>query len=133
MCNTIDHQNSITDIFDHRPDIFNGIETEALQVAYFKTHFNFVEHRSVLLGNKIKIVRNKKSNKLKISEKEQCLVYIPLLDSLKQLLGNKRIRSVILKELSLCETGIYCDICDGSLHINDQYFKIHKDSLALPI
>ena len=39
MCNTIDHQNSITDIFYHRPD----------QVSYFKTHFSFVEHMSVLL------------------------------------------------------------------------------------
>ena len=128
MCNT-DHRNSITDIFNHRPDIFNGIETEALQVAYFKTRFNFVEHRSVLFGNKL--VRKKKGNKLKISEKEECFIYIPLLDSLKQLLSNKRIRSVILKEPSLCETGIYYDICDGSLYRNDRYFKIHKDALAL--
>ena len=54
-----------------------------------------------------------------------------ILESLRQLLCNTRIETMILKEPSLCSSGVFYDISDGTLYTNDAYYKERKDALIL--
>ena len=130
LCDT-DHSNAISELFQNRVQPFQELETEPLQRAYIKQMFNYVEYQQIPLGKKL--VRKKKGTKMQICEKEECFIYIPLLESLKQLLSNNRIKSLILKEPVTCPDGVYYDICDGSLFKNDSYFKEHKHALILEL
>jgi hypothetical protein len=123
------HQAILEQAFDQVPDPFSGIETEALCSSYIKKTFNYVQYKEVSLGKKL--VRKKKGQKLIISEKDETFIYIPILESLNQLLSNKRIAAIILRKPKLCEAGVMYDICDGSIYRNDEYFKEHPDALVL--
>ena len=115
--------------FDQVPDPFSGIESEALCASYIKNTFNYVQYKEISLGKVL--VRKKKGQKLVISEKDETFIYIPILESLKQLLSNKRIAAIILRKPKLCEAGVMYDICDGSIYQNDEYSKEHPDALVL--
>ena len=39
--------------------------------------------------------------------------------------------SIILRRPKCCEKGVLCDICDGSIFQNDDYFKEHPDALVV--
>lgn len=81
-----DEKDMVENIFESCPDPFVGIETDALQSKYIKENFNYVEHGVVQLG---KILSRKKqgANRV-IYEKEENFIYIPVLESLKQMLSN---------------------------------------------
>lgn len=115
--------------FDQVPDPFSGIKTEALCASYIKKTFNYVEYKEISLGKKL--VRKKKKHKLVIDEKDETFIYIPIIESLNQLLSNKRIAAVMLRKPTLCEDGVLYDICDGCMYRNDEYFKEHPDALVL--
>lgn len=109
--------------------MFAEIDTDPLHTTYVKENFNFVEHREILLGKKL--TRKKKGPKRVISEKDECFTYIPLLESLQQLLSNERISTIILREPTPCQPGLFYDICDGKVYQNDEYFQQHKDALMI--
>ena len=50
-----------------------------------------------------------------VAEKEENFMYIPILESIQHLLGNKRIASMILKTPTLSSNGVYYNKCDGYL------------------
>ena len=66
-------------------------------------------------------------------ESTETFVYIPLLDSLRQLLGNSRIRDLILKPARKCDFGIYYDISDGSIFKNKLKYKAAQSRLFLKL
>ena len=88
-----------------------------------------MHYKELLLGTRL--VRKKKGCKRVISEKNESFIYIPIIESLKQLLSNKRIATIILRKPKCCEAGILYDICDGAIYQEDEYFKEHPDALAL--
>ena len=123
------HQAELLQALDNIPDLFSGIETEALHAAYVKKSFKYVAYKKFCLG--IRYVRKKKGAKRVISEQNESFIYIPILESLQQLLGNKKIASIILRRPKCCEKGVLYDICDGSIFQNDNYFKEHPDALVI--
>jgi hypothetical protein len=122
------HQPELLQALDNIPDPFSGIETEAQHAPYVKENFNYVAYKKICLG--IRYVRKKKGAKRVISEQDESVIYIPILESLQQLLGNKNIAFIILRT-KCCEKGVLHDICDGSIFQNDNYFKEHPDALVI--
>ena len=80
----------------------------------------------------VKYFAEKKHGPSRIAvEKEESFIYISILESIQQHLGNKRIASVILKAPALSSEGVYYDIYDGYLYRNDPYFQRHKNGLII--
>lgn len=119
----------ITKILEDTTSPFEGLETRSLQNTYVKENFNHVDFKIVSLGKKL--ILKKKRHKRMLFEKDESFVYIPLLESLRQFLSNRRIRTLILRKPTLSEPGVYYDICDGAIYRNDNYFKEHPDALMV--
>ena len=66
-----------------------------------------------------------------LKELKNHFIYIPILDSLQQMLSNDRIAKMVLKNPAYSEIGFYYDICDGRLFKTDELFKDKPDSLQL--
>ncbi|XP_028418281.1 uncharacterized protein LOC114543534 [Dendronephthya gigantea] len=110
---------------------FNGLDTYFKQVSYIKQNFNYVNYREELLGQQIK--RVPKRNKRILVEKEESFIYIPIIESLKQLFTNKTLAKVIFRKPNTCNDEILYDICDGEFFKNDRLFVDHKDALIIII
>lgn len=124
-CET-EHQETILQVFNDRWKPFEGLETEFLQTSFIKKNFNYVTFEEILLGKTLS--RKKVGHKRLLFQKEECFVYIPLLDSLKQLLGNKRIRSLILKPPTNAPdfiTMIYAMVHYSKMMSTSNYIKKH--------
>ena len=117
------------DIFESTCDPFLGIDTDALLSKYIKENFHYVEHKEISLGTKL--IRTKKGSKRIICEKDETFIYVPILESLQQLLSNNRIASMVLKKPKPCRPGVLYDIQDGDIYQNDKYFDEHENILAL--
>ena len=84
----VEHKNEIVEIFRHIVDPFSVIGTEYLLISYVKKNFDYVEFTEVPLG---KVLCRKKQGPSRIVvEKEESFIYKPILESIQQLLGNKR-------------------------------------------
>ena len=60
-------------------------------------------------------------------------MYIHLVESLQQLLSNKRIAKLILKYPNYADHGVLYDICDGQMFQNDWLFKENQNALQFII
>ena len=125
----VEHKNEVAEIFRDIADPFSAIGTEYLLISYVKKTFDYFEFTEVPLG---KVLCRKKHGPSRIVvEKEESFIYTPILESIQQLLGNKRIASMILKTPTLSSEGVYYDICDGYLYRYDPYFQRHKNGLII--
>lgn len=91
---SVDNKSVVNQVFSQVANLFCGIETEPLHASYIKGNFNHMDFVEICLGKKL--VRKKKGPKRVICEKYECFVYVPILDSLKQVLSNKRIAAIVL-------------------------------------
>jgi hypothetical protein len=78
-----------------------------------------VAYKKICLG--IRYVRKKKGAKWVISEQNESFIYIPILESLQQLLGNKKIASIILRRPKCCEKGCFMTFAIVPFFKNDNY------------
>jgi hypothetical protein len=124
-----DERDTVENIFESCPDPFVGIETDALQSKFIKKNFNYVQHTVVPLGQKLS--RKKQGANRVIYEKEENFIYIPILESLKQMLSNERISSMVMRKPKCCNHGVFYDIQDGKIYQDDEYFKQHENALSL--
>ncbi|XP_028417997.1 uncharacterized protein LOC114542721 [Dendronephthya gigantea] len=114
-----------------KAEVLNVLDskTEALQSKYIKQNFSYVEPKEVTLGKKF--VWKINSGKRLISEKSEKFVYIPILESIKQILSNKRISTILLKKPKCCQDGVLYDVHDGLLYQSDHYFDEHENTLCI--
>ena len=119
----------VNDLLNTAPDPFEGIETNALHSKYIKENFNYVEPKQITLGRVL--TRKAKKGKMRICEQDETFVYIPILESLKQILSNKRISSLVLKKPNCCAEGAFHDVQDGCIYQNDDYFEEHENALCI--
>ena len=109
-----EHKNEVAEVSRDIADPSSAIGTEYLLTSYVKKNFEYVEFTEVPLG---KVLCRKKQGPGRIVvEKEESFICIPILENTQQLLGNKRIASMILKTPTLRSERVYYDICDGYLY-----------------
>ena len=125
------HIQEIESVFDENPELFEGLETLPLQNRYIAENYDMLPFREVFLGNKMKY--KKKGHKQIITEAQDTFIYIPIIESIQQLLKDSKMRNELLREPQTCENGVLFDFQDGELFQNDQYFKDHKEAIALII
>lgn len=119
----------VNEMFESVTDPFAGIGTDALQSKYIKENFNYVEPKEVTLGKKF--TWKMQGGTRTICEKSEKFVYIPILESLKQILTNERISTMVLRNPKCCHGDVFYDVQDGLLYQNDDYFEKHENSLCL--
>eukprot|EP00111_Clytia_hemisphaerica_P003426 TCONS_00009790-protein len=120
---------SIAEIFDDVGNVFDGLSTEAQHKSYVKANFPYVEPQKIKLGSIL--VRKKQKSEHVITEKEETFMYIPLLESLSQILRNGKLEKLLCKKPSSSRDGCYYDFFDGSIYKNDPYFAEHPKALVL--
>ncbi|XP_046858671.1 uncharacterized protein LOC124452126 [Xenia sp. Carnegie-2017] len=82
----------VNELFDEDNPISNpfaGIDQEYLQYEYYKKEFNLVEPQKIVLGKYH--TKKRRGNRLRDVEKTDDAYYIPLLESLQQLLNDESI------------------------------------------
>ena len=116
------HQTELLEALDNIPAPFCGIETKTKHDAYIRKNFKYVAYKKICLGTRY--MRKKKGPKRVISTQDESFIYIPILESLQQLLANNKIASIISKKTECCEKGVFYDICDGAIFQNDKYLRV---------
>ncbi|XP_028410460.1 uncharacterized protein LOC114533073 [Dendronephthya gigantea] len=99
-------------IFDQDSSAMNplrGIETEQKQHQYNLNHFNLVEPRKIVLHRSH--VKVRRGRQLKVVEKTDDAFYIPLLESLQQLLNDESILEEV-ENPHARDDGYLDDFCD---------------------
>jgi len=120
---------TISEIFEQVGNIFDGVSTEAQHKSFVKSNLPYVDPQKVELGTRL--ARKRKHSETTIYNKEEMFMYVPLLDSLKQMLGNRKLAHLLLKKPFQCRDGVYYDLFDGSFFKDDPYFSEHPDALIL--
>ena len=128
---TKDFSEVIKETFANIPKPFSALRTNYLQTTFIKKNLNYVEIKEVVLGKKISVKHWK--NKRVLVEKDETFIYIPIVESLRQLLSNKKVAKLVIKKPSYCDSGVYYDICDGELFKNDPFFMEHQDAIQIII
>ena len=90
---------------------------------------NFVRPVQYVLSTRI--AYKNKGHKRVICEQDDTMVYIPILNSLQQLLSNQKIAYIITSLPHSCKDGILFDICDGQLFKNNRIFQDHPNALQI--
>lgn len=104
--------------FNNIHDRFTGqLRSSFIRKKYFKSEFNFVAPLSIKLGES----RGKICN----------FYYVPLLETLKVLLGKSNIRTQILTHDNNSVDDVFANITDGSVYKNNQYFMDNPTVLRL--
>ncbi|CAB3985931.1 Hypothetical predicted protein, partial [Paramuricea clavata] len=119
-----DFLETVTKSFDNMLDPFASMRTNYLQ-TYIKRNFNYVGIKEVVLG---KTISRKFLKNMHPLEKDENFVHIPLIESLDQLLSNKRIAKLIRKPWQ-CDSDIYY----GQIFLTDKFLADHPDALQIII
>ncbi|XP_068707636.1 uncharacterized protein [Montipora foliosa] len=93
-------------------DPFSGINRESLQYGYYKEHFHLVEPRKIILG--VYHTKARRGCKLKTIQKSDEAFYIPLIESLQQLLNDESILEEV-ENPHQRNDDLLCDFCDGDM------------------
>uniref|UniRef100_A0A7M5VG98 C2H2-type domain-containing protein n=1 Tax=Clytia hemisphaerica TaxID=252671 RepID=A0A7M5VG98_9CNID len=125
------HIQETENVFDENPGLFEGLETLPLQNRYIAEHYDLLSFKEIFLGNKMKY--KKKGSKQVIAEDQDTFIYIPIIESLHQLLKDSMMRKELLREPQASAKDVLFDFQDGELFQNDKYFQDHKDAIALII
>ena len=89
----VGHKNEVAEVSCDIVYPYSANSTEYLLTSYVKKNFEYVEFTEVPLG---KVLCRKKQGPGRIVvKKEESFICIPILESIQQLLGNKRIASII--------------------------------------
>ena len=119
----------INEVFEHFEDPFENLGTSSLQRRYISSNMNYIAPIEYKLGQRI-AYRNKGS-KRQMCAKDETMIYIPILDSIEQLLFNQRILEMVMSYPQEHDDDILYDICDGECFKNNPIFQQHKNALQV--
>lgn len=120
---------AVSQIFDRSDDPFAEFGTTYRQMSYVEKNMNFVAPCQYVLGKKVGY-KNKGSKRV-VCEQEDTMVYIPIIESLEQLLSNEKIFEMIVENPRQCREGILYDICDGLCCKANKIVQDHPDALLI--
>ena len=120
-------QQQIDQVFENMQDPFANLQTKTLQRSYIENKINYVKPIEYVLGTRI--AYKNKGHKRQITEKEDTMVYIPILQSIEHLLSNSRILDMVLNTNQ--QNNAFYDICDGEIFKNNRIFTAHQNGLQI--
>ena len=97
-----DDVSTVNSVFNDIQDCFAYIGTDSLQKRYIESH---VKPLNIVFGKVL--TKKRKVSKFVIVEKEESFIYIPILQSLEQLLSNSAIKNLLLRKPHLCTNGVF--------------------------
>ena len=116
--------------FDNFQDPFTLMATTYMQDSTIQKLFNPVKPEEIVVSQKV--CRVKKGDSRVLVIKNKSFYYIPLINSLQQLLSNSRIFDMINTAPQSCnKDGFLYDIVDGSLFKSHPLFSIKPTALQL--
>lgn len=89
---------------------------------------NIVKPKQFVLDTKIGY--KNKSAMRQITDQDDTMVYIPILESMQQLLSNSAIFQLVTQKQH-CKEGVFYDICDGQCNKTKPIFQEHPDALQV--
>ncbi|XP_077870141.1 uncharacterized protein LOC144363069 [Saccoglossus kowalevskii] len=95
-------------------DTFSKIDSHYKQDQYIKRNFLSVRLCEVKLGETI--VSKRKGRKYHVTSRDDTFVYVPLLESIRQLISNVRIRTLVTNPPKTAPDGYYFDMLDGEIY-----------------
>ena len=122
---------SVGEIFDSSEDPFQNLGTARLQSSYIEKSYNYVRPIQYVLGRRLPF--KDKGAKRQICEKEDTMVYIPIIDSIQQLLSNPKICDLVIRQHRQCKEGVLYDICDGECLKGNPIFQQNTNALQIVI
>ena len=120
---------SINQVFEEFEDPFLNLQTTYAQSSFIQKNLNFVQPIEYVLGSNIGF--KNKGSKRQMCEIEDTMVYIPILQSIEQLLSNPRIFELVSNPLTRSNEGIYYDIKDGVCWKGNPIFQLNTDALQI--
>ena len=120
---------SVEDIFDSFEDPFTNLKTSYLQSSFLESNPNFVHPIQYILSTRLSF--KNKGPKRVLSEQHDTMVYVPILESIQQLLSNPKIAAMIMNQQRFCRDGYFFDVCDGECFKNNEIFQEHPDALQI--
>ncbi|XP_051797996.1 uncharacterized protein LOC110970637 [Acanthochromis polyacanthus] len=115
-------------VFDQIEDPFAAVSTTYRQDSVIKKNFHYVESEEVTVG--YAACFKKKGAKRLLSTKPKSFHYIPLIQSLEQLLSHPRVLAMT-KEVRNVRNGYLCDIMDGELMRTHPLFSTRPSALQI--
>ena len=120
---------SVEEIFYSFEDPFTNLKTSYLQSSFLESNHNFIKPIQYILSTRISF-KNKGSKRV-ICEQQDTMVYVPILQSIQQLLSNPKIADIVTSQSHFSKEGFLFDICDGDCFKNNQIFQEHPDGLQI--
>ena len=119
----------VNDVFEAFDDPFSNLQTTSSQSSFIQNNLNYVQPIQYVLGSKIGF--KNKGSKRQMCQMNDTMVYIPILQSIEQLLSNPRIFGLITNPSKKCKEGVFYDIVDGECFKSSPIFQVHADALQL--
>lgn len=124
-------EQSINDVFAGFEDPFSNLQTTSSQSSFIQKNMNYVQPVEYILGSHIGF--KNKGAKRQMCETSDTMVYIPILESIEQLLSNPRIFDMVTSPSKQCKEGVFYDIRDGACFKYNPIFQINTDALQIII
>jgi hypothetical protein len=122
-------QQSIDEVFEGFEDPFSNLQTANAQSSFIQKNMKYVQPVEYILGRNIGF--KNKGNKQQMCETDDTMVYIPILESIEQLLSNPRIYDLVRNPLTTSKEGILYDIRDGVCWKSNPIFQLNADGLQV--
>ena len=116
---------TINEVFEHFEELFQNLGISSLQRRYINSNMNYIAP----IGQRI--AYQSKSLKKQMCAKDERMVYIPILDSIEQLLSNQRIFEMVIWHPPGHDNDTLYDICDGECFKNNPISQQHKNALQV--
>ena len=122
---------SLEDSGHSATDMFLNFNTKWKQNSYIKQHTDIIIPKKILLDSSFSKTRAPKIDaNRKILLKHDKLVYVSILDTLKNLIKNKNIKQLFY-EKNDSSRGVYKNYSDGSLYKDSELFKERPNSFQI--
>ncbi|XP_062580359.1 uncharacterized protein LOC134242286 [Saccostrea cucullata] len=121
-------EHTFNDLF-HIELPFNGVVTAHERKKYIKENFLYVEPETVHVGQRLRVLRQRGHANLDVVR--DTFIYIPLTESIEQLLQNKDILELVINQPTERNDRFYSDIQTGSVYCQNVHFQ--QNQIALPI
>ncbi|XP_019862680.1 PREDICTED: uncharacterized protein LOC109591385, partial [Amphimedon queenslandica] len=131
--NNISITDDLMDIFSESNDVitpFRSLTTFHQQLNFYKENFNLIMPRKEIISEK-RFLFTTCGGKHKVKVQREEVFYVPIIDTLKQMLQNKTILKEVMMSHVSDNDSIMADFCDGTHFKSHSLFSVDQSTLHL--